>query len=128
LQRLVSSRAGLKAVEAAIPTPVWQRLLVVLYCQVHWAFYRSGPILIMGDLYWGAFVGLVLALLEMGLNPAWWGNLRNSETAAPVLVELGAVWISTLLFVATQNLWLTVAAHLAVMGLLGRKRQDASRL
>jgi hypothetical protein len=118
---LISRRIGLAPVMPGIPGPAWQRLLGGLYDQIHWAFYRSGPILWLGDPYGGVFAGLALVLLEAGLNPALWWALKNAETAGPLLTRLGMAWISALLFLATRNLWLTVAVHLALMGLLGRE-------
>jgi hypothetical protein len=123
--RLVSRNAGLMPATQATPHPLWQRLLGVLYDQIHWAFYRSGPILWLGDLYWGTFAGFALAALEAGLNPALWWALKSPETAGPPLLRLASAWISALLFLATQNLWLTLATHLALVGLLGWKEADA---
>jgi len=123
--RLVSRRAGLMPVTQAAPRPLWQRLLGALYDQVHWAFYRSGPLLWMGDLYWGTFAGFALVALEAGLNPALRWALKSPETAGPPLLRLGIAWISALLFLATQNLWLTLAAHLILVGLLGWTEADA---
>jgi hypothetical protein len=117
--RLASRRAGLTGVRLGIPGPAWQRLLGVLYDQVHWAFYRSGPLLWLDDPYWGVFAGLALVLLEAGLNPSLWWALKDPATAGPALIRLGTAWISALLFLATHNLWLTAAAHLALIGLLG---------
>jgi hypothetical protein len=108
-----------------MPHPLWQRLLSVLYDQIHWAFYRSGPILWLGDLYWGTFAGFALAALEAGLNPALRWALKSPETASTPLLRLSSAWISALLFVATQNLWLTLATHLILEGLLGSRGADA---
>jgi hypothetical protein len=117
--RLISGRAGLRSVALAGYGPFGQRLLHALYDQIHWAFYRSGPILWLGDLYWGTFVGLALVLLETALNPALWWALKSPEAAGPALFRLGMAWVSALLFVATRNLWLTAGVHLVLVGLLG---------
>ena len=117
--RRFSRRLGLTPVSSSFQSPLWQRLLHVLYDQIHWAFYRSGPILWLDDLYWGAFAGLALVLLEAALNPAHWWKLRSPETAGPPLIRLGVAWVSTLLFLGTQNLWLTTGVHLALAGALG---------
>jgi hypothetical protein len=122
--RLVSRKAGLMPATQTTPHPLWQRLLGVLYDQIHWAFYRSGPILWLGDLYWGTLAGFALAALEAGLNPALRWALKSPETAGPPLLRLSSAWISALLFVATQNLWLTLATHLILEGLLGSRGAD----
>ncbi len=123
--RLLARRAGLMPVSQGLPGPLWQRLLDVFYFQIHWAFYRSGPILWLDDPYWGIFAGLALVLLEAGLNPALWWALRSPETAGPPLIRLGMAWISALVFLATRNLWLTTAAHLVLVGLIGGRRTDS---
>lgn len=122
---LLSRRNGLTPATPGIPRPIWGRLLDVLYDQVHWSFYRSGPMLWLGNPYWGTFVGLALVLLEAGLNPASWWTLKNPDTASPLLARLGIAWLSALLFLATRNLWLTTLAHLALIGLLGGDDESA---
>jgi hypothetical protein len=125
LPRWVAPKAGL-APAANIPlAPMWRRLLDVFYLELHWAFYRSGPILWLGNLYWGTFLGAGLALLEGVLNPGLWQMLRHPRTAFPALMWLTTAWVSALLFLATQNLWIVMAAHLVLALLLGEKRTDA---
>jgi hypothetical protein len=113
--------AGLTPLMPGFHGPLWQRFLHVLYDQSHWAFYRSGPILWLDDVYWGAFAGLALVLLESALNPAHWWRLRSTDTAGPTLIRLGMAWVSTLLFLGTQNLWLIIGVHLALAATLGEK-------
>jgi len=120
--RAASRWAGLDVINQRGTYSLWQRGLEVLYWQVHWAFYRSGPILWLGDPYWGAFIGLGIALFEIGLDPAFWWALKSAETAGPALFRVGVAWISALVFLETQNLWLTAAAHAALVALL-RPRQ-----
>lgn len=121
LSRLLSSRSRLAPLPLHLPGAAWQRLLNALYDQVHWAFYRSGPILWLDDVYWGVFVGLALVLFQASLNPAHRWALKDPETAAPPLIRLGIAWISALIFLATHNLWLTLAAHLTLAMFLGWK-------
>jgi hypothetical protein len=124
--RAASTRAGLSALRPRGARPLWQQWLETLYCQAHWAFYRTGPILWLNDPYWGTFAGLVLVLFEMGLDPAFWWALKSTETAAPVLFRVGAAWVSALIFVETHNLWLTGATHLVMVTLLRPQHsQDA---
>lgn len=122
--RVASRRAGLTPAIQSTPDPLWRRLLDAFYDQIHWAFYRSGPILWLGDLYWGTFAGLALVLLEAGLNPALWWKLKSPETAGPPLIQLGIAWVSALLFIATQNLWLTLGVQMVLTGLLGTKEKS----
>jgi hypothetical protein len=124
--RSLSRRAGLSAVTPDIPGPAWERLLSALYDQMHWAFYRSGPILWLNDPYWGSWAGLALVLLELGLNPAQRWALQSPATAGPTLARLGMAWGSALLFLGTQNLWLTVATHLVLTMLIAGKRPPSA--
>lgn len=126
--RLVSRTAGIIPVLQGIPGPLWQRLLAALYDQIHWAFYRSAPILWMDDLYWGTFAGLALILVEAGLNPALWWKLKSPETAGPPLLRLGIAGASSLLFLGTQNLWLMTGVHLVLVGLLKETDADSNVL
>jgi hypothetical protein len=123
LGRWLSRRAGIRPAASYVLTPRWQQLMDVLYYQIHWAFYRSGPILWTGDLYWGVFAGLALILVERMLNPAFWWSVQDPETAGEPLIQLGFAGLSTLLFFATQNLWLSIAAHAALTLLLTQKVQ-----
>ena len=119
--RLVSRAVESTSVMQGMPGPYWQRLLEVLYDQIHWAFYRSGPILWLDDLYWGTFAGLALVFLEASFDPSLWWKLKSSETAGPPVIRLAIAWISALLFLSTQNLWLTTGVHLVLVGILGAK-------
>jgi len=120
--RWASSRAWLVPVSPDLPGALWQRLMHAFYDQIHWAFYRSGPILWLEDVYWGTFVGLALVLLEMLLNPSVRWSLKNSDTAGPPLFRFGMAWITALLFLATKNLWLTIGFHLVLAGLVPRRK------
>jgi hypothetical protein len=117
--RPIARGLGLTPVASAFSGALWQRLLHAFYDQVHWAFYRSGPILWLGDLYWGTLAGLALVLLETALSPLLWWALKSPETAGPPLFRLAMAWISALLFLSTQNLWLTLGVHLFLAALLG---------
>ncbi len=102
-------------------------LLTVVYQQIHWAFYRALPALVLDDLYVGGFTGLALVLLEAYANPHIRRDLTSPARAEFLLLSAGfAVW-STLLFVLTETSWLGAAVHLvAILGwmlLRGRKSE-----
>jgi hypothetical protein len=121
ISRFVSLRSGLVAVTPPATGSLWHSALDALYAEIHWAFYRSGPILWLGTIYWGTFAGMALTLIETGLNPASRWMLKRPETAGSPLFWLATAWVSTLLFVGTQNLWLTMGAHLILAITLGRR-------
>ncbi len=101
--------------EEIVQAPLGYRLLGALYDQVHWAFYRCGPLLWFDQLYYGVFVGLLIALIELGLNPAVYYQLEERQ----VWVRLALAWISALLFLATRNFWLSLVLHLGLQIPLG---------
>jgi hypothetical protein len=100
----------------------WTLLREAAYHEIHWAFYRSVPIFILGqehltgNEYWGVWIGLALVALEAALNPAWRKGLADPEKAPAQLVRGALAVISSVLFVLTQdgNLWLSMALHLGV--------------
>ncbi len=108
----------------------WARHAVEsLYQQAHWSFYRSGPILWVGDVYWGSFLGLGLAYIEGWANPNVRAGVREVTRAdAPLWTGTLAV-ITTVIFVYTQNLWYCLAVHLLLdlgfRGLIGFPRVSA---
>ena len=99
----------------------WARHIVeVFYQELHWAFYRSGPILWLGDYYWGSFFGLVLTLLEGWNNPVVRKNSADVTRADAPLWSGSLAIISTAVFIFTQNSWYCLLVHLVLdLGLRG---------
>jgi hypothetical protein len=99
----------------------WARHIAeVIYQQAHWAFYRTGPIVWLGDIYWGSFFGLGLVLLEAGANPFVRANLRDITRADAPLWSSSIAIASTTLFIFTQNSWYCLALHLFLDSALRR--------
>ena len=93
----------------------WARHIVeVIYQEAHWAFYRSGPILWLGDFYWGSFIGLILALIEGWSNPFVRANAHDITRADAPLWSGSLAIVSTLIFVFTQNAWYALVVHLII--------------
>jgi hypothetical protein len=108
-----ASRAPTSHLPAGSSLSPWARLREATFHEVHWAFYRNAPILELG-LYWGAWFGLGLAALEALLNPHWRVSLGSPDGAPAAVMRAGMAVLSTVLFLQTQNLWLTVMVHWAV--------------
>lgn len=111
----------------SLPTPLGQRMLAALYDQVHWAFYRCGPLLWFDELYYGVLAGLLIALVELGLNPAIHYRLEDGR----IWSRLSLAWVSAFLFLATQNFWLGLIVHLGLqipLGGLGKQQVSAENL
>jgi hypothetical protein len=95
--------------------------LEAIFREVHWAFYRNVPIValalygeVSNGVYWGAWAGLALVVLEMALDPWWTSDLIVPERAPRALSRFGLVVLSVVLFLRTQNLWLAILVHWAV--------------
>lgn len=94
-----------------------EMLLAVVYQQVHWAFYRALPLLILDDAYVGGFLGLALVLLEAYADPHMRRDLADPARADFLLLSAGFAVVSTVLFVVTGTSWLGAGVHLLfVMG------------
>lgn len=105
-----------------------RQVLEAIYQEIHWAFYRSGPVLWLGDYYWGSFIGLVLNLIEGWTNPTVRANIRDITRADAPLWAGSLAIISVLIFYYTQNTWYCIIVHLALnfilralIGLDGRR-------
>ncbi len=99
----------------AVDTSRWnwaRHIIELIYQQAHWAFYRSGPILWLGDFYLGSFMGLALALLEGWSNPNVRKSVRDVTRADAPLWSGSLAVVSTVMFIYTQNFWYCLAVHL----------------
>ncbi len=103
-------------------------LLEIIYLEAHWAFYRSGPLAILGDYYWGVFAGLGVVFIEWATNPKLRRTL-GTERQGEILWTGSLALVIAILFLFTRNLWLCATIHLglemgllAILGALYRKR------
>jgi hypothetical protein len=118
--------------------PGWRVPFDATLLQIHWTFYRAGaagalilasdhlplpdlPLMtaagqaLMADpLYWGCWLGLGLAGLEWLLNPIARRVFGSPGGHAYTLLRLALALVTTGIFVATRNFWLTLAVHLVV--------------
>lgn len=113
--------------------PWWVLLVDVLYMEVHWAFYRSGMAVALGQgssyLYAGVFLGLGLVYLEWCLNPFWRRGWRTESQAAARWLRAALALIVAVLFLFTRNLWVCLGVHLLLelaAWQLGRRRNRLS--
>jgi hypothetical protein len=87
-------------------------LLVEAVClELHWAFYRSLPLLALDNRYLGVLLGLALVGLEWLLNPAWRHAWRQIESAEEVVPETTLAALMAVIYLFTQNLWLCILIH-----------------
>ncbi|HNS51605.1 MAG TPA: hypothetical protein PKO09_10550 [Anaerolineae bacterium] len=93
------------------PRPWWALLIDGLYLEAHWAFYRAGLAVALGDRYAGLFAGLGLIALEAALSPFWRAGWRDDHRVAGRWLRAALAVVSTLIYLLTQNLWLCLAVH-----------------
>jgi hypothetical protein len=91
--------------------PWWIAFREAAYLQIHWAFYRSGTILLTKDFYSGTILSLALIYLEWASNPAWRTDLRQPFRSEVHFHRLGLALITALLFYFTRKLWPGILAH-----------------
>ncbi len=88
------------------------QIVETLYQETHWAFYRSGPVLWLGDFYWGGLFGLLLVLLEGWSNPHARSGVDEVTRADAPLWRASLLIVSTIVFILTQNSWYALVIHL----------------
>lgn len=103
---------GVAPVEQSPPFGVMLRESV--YQEIHWAFYRSAPLLTLDARLKGIALGLMIVALEAWLDPAWRARWRHPEQAATTLRTASLAVIMAVVFSVTGNFWVTVGVHLAV--------------
>jgi len=101
------------------PTPRWDWVFTLIetgYQETHWAFYRALLALLLRDSYAGAFLALVISLVEMLADPATRYGLRAPLHAARFARTGNVAVLSTILFVVTGTSWVGATAHLVTVG------------
>lgn len=113
--------------------PWWALVAEVLCLEVHWAFYRSGMAVALGqgdsNPYAGVFAGLFLVYLEWSLNPFWRRGWRRELQAGERWLRAVLALIVAVLFLFSRSLWVCVGVHLLLelsVWQLGRRRNRAS--
>jgi hypothetical protein len=89
-------------------------LVDALYAEVHWAFYRTAPLILLENVYVAALIGMALVSMEWSVE-----LIRNGLSPAPEerqrwLRRILLLAVSATLFVLTRNLWLLLGLHLAL--------------
>jgi len=100
--------------------PWWVTLREVVYNEIHWAFYRVGPQLVLSDTYWAVLIGAAFPLLEWLLDPDWWVQIRGGPRRELVLMQFMWLATSTVYFLLARNVWLALMLHLVLALALNR--------
>ncbi len=117
--RRALAAGGEMDVLAGTGSSAWTLLREAAYHQVHWAFYRSAPLIVLdqqfaGGRYWSTWIGLALVALEAAFNPAWRKGLADPRRAPYQLMVGALAAVSSVLFLQTGNLWLALVVHWGV--------------
>jgi hypothetical protein len=107
---------GEPAVMVALPpTQAWWVILwEAIYAEIHWAFYRAGPIILLDDYYAGVFLGFLILNLEWWTNPAWRHGWGPAGQRPDVVLRWSLAFVMAIIFLFTRNLWLAIPLHWAI--------------
>jgi hypothetical protein len=112
------SRAGVGGpVVMASPPPNrawWAVLWEAVYAEMHWAFYRAGPIILLDNYYAGVFLGFLILSLEWWTNPAWRHGWDPMGQRPDVVLRWSLAFVMAIIFLFTRNLWLAIPLHWAI--------------
>jgi hypothetical protein len=99
-----------------LPTPRawWVVLWEAIYAEMHWAFYRAGPIVLLGDYYAGVFLGFLILSLEWWTDPAWRHGWDPKGQRPEVVLRWSLAFVMAIVFLFTRNLWLAIPLHWAI--------------
>jgi hypothetical protein len=108
------ARAGHGAALGADDRSVGVILIEALYAEVHWAFYRAAPLVLMENVYTAALIGMALVGVEWSVELIRNGLSRAPEDRQRWLRRVLLLAVSATLFVLTRNLWLLIGLHLVL--------------
>jgi hypothetical protein len=87
-------------------------LLDAAYAEIHWAFYRAAPYIILRDVYAATLLGLGLVSVELLVALVRNGPGQRSEDRQSWLGQALLLAMSATVFIITRNVWLALVLHL----------------
>ena len=87
-------------------------LLDAAYVEIHWAFYRAAPYIILNDVYAATLIGLGLVCVELLVTLVRNGVGPQPEDRQSWLGQALLLATSATVFILTRNVWLALALHL----------------
>ena len=94
--------------------PAGPILIDAAYTEVHWAFYRAAPLILLGDVYGATLLGGLLVGVEFVVAMARNGLGREPEEIQSWLGQGLLLVMTATFFILTRNTWLTITLHMAV--------------
>ena len=114
-EQVTSSDSEPAVMVSLAPTRAWWVILwEVIYAEIHWAFYRAGPIVLLDDYYAGVFLGFLVLNLEWWTDPAWRHGWGSVEQRRDVVLRWSLAFVMAIIFLFTRNLWLAIPLHWAI--------------
>jgi hypothetical protein len=86
--------------------------LNAIFAQAHWQLLRAAVMIWLPDLRIAVVVGAALVVIEWLARHAFKPTLRAFTSH---LGDIAQYLVSMFLFLETQNIWLMIGAHLAIM-------------
>ncbi len=87
-------------------------LLDAAYAEIHWAFYRSAPYIILNDVYAATLIGLGLVSVELLVTLVRNGLGTQPEDRQSWLGQALLLALSAAVFIITRNVWLALVLHI----------------
>ena len=104
-----------------VPAP---SILVVvpesIFAEIHWAFCRAAPLVFISDSYWATLAGATLVVVEWMLNPAWWRGIADGPGREALLMQVGWLALSSVVFTWTHNVWVMMLLHIVMAWTIGK--------
>lgn len=87
-------------------------LLDAAYAEIHWAFYRAAPYIILNDVYAATLLGLVLVSVEVLVTLVRNGLGAQPEDRQSWLGQTLLLAMSATVFIVARNVWLALVLHI----------------
>jgi hypothetical protein len=87
-------------------------LLDAAYAEIHWAFYRAAPYIILTDVYAATLIGLALVGVELLVTLVRNGPGTQPEDRQSWLGQALLLALSAAVFIITRNVWLALVLHI----------------
>jgi hypothetical protein len=84
------------------------------YAEIHWAFYRAAPLIILTDGYGATLIGLGLVSVELVVKLVRNGLGTQPEDRQSWLGQILLLAMSATVYITTRNVWLALLLHIAV--------------
>jgi hypothetical protein len=86
-------------------------IIDALYAEIHWAFYRAAPLILLNDVYQAVLFGVLLVGVEWVVLLIRNGFSLSPEERQSWLRRGVLLAVSAALFALTKNVWLAIVLH-----------------